>query len=102
MQTTSLITPPLTIQTNFPETPKLRGTVHVRTMYGIAPPPARQVERSNFPKGLNIGEVVNKFHPEAKGKQIGHIVKQTRVWTAGKEAVTVEEIEDFVKNLSLS
>lgn len=52
----------ITLQSNFPETPRLRGKVHVRTIFSIAPPPPRPpVERSNFPQGFNIGVVIAKY-----------------------------------------
>lgn len=92
--------PLLRLQTKFPETaPRIQGVVHVRTVFGIAPHPPRLVEPRVIPKGVNIGDVIRKYHPEAKGKQIGDIVKQAKEYCTGKE-VTDEELEDFVKNLT--
>eukprot|EP00026_Physarum_polycephalum_P008015 Phypoly_transcript_08089.p1 GENE.Phypoly_transcript_08089~~Phypoly_transcript_08089.p1 ORF type:complete len:473 (+),score=71.63 Phypoly_transcript_08089:99-1517(+) len=98
-------TPLLTLKTSLPEHARLRGTIHVENVYNFAgvvraPDPAQDL----FPKGVSIGEVVKKRHPEIQGKEIGAVIKKVREWALGRkgEEIRVEEIEDFIKNVDIS
>ncbi|KAI9350188.1 hypothetical protein BDR26DRAFT_915136 [Obelidium mucronatum] len=78
------------------------GKIAEHKLYGIKPGP----QRDQKPKDVSLGALVKKYHPEAKGRQVGDAVQRIQEWMdktcMDNSSHNQPEIELFVSNLKIS